>query len=105
MTSVKGRLAVPNASIGSRMLGDDGAEELELGSLEWPLREKVGVVGEGYSDMVEERERGFPSGVEQGESIAIFSSALLRASTSCGSISGFNWRPRIVSPCIRASRS
>ena len=86
------------------MLGDDGAEELELGSLEWPLREKVGVVGEGYSDMVEERERGFPSGVEQGESIAIFSSSLLRASTSCGSISGFNWRPRIVSPCIRASR-
>lgn len=57
MTSVKGRLAEPKGSIDSRMLGDDGAEEAELGSLEWPLRENVGVVGEGYSDRVEERER------------------------------------------------
>ena len=57
MTSVKGRHAEPNASIDSRMVGDDGAEELELGSLECPLAEKVEVVGDGYSDRVEERER------------------------------------------------
>ena len=82
------------------MLGDDGAEEFELGSLECPLREKVGVVGEGYSDMMEERERWFPRGVELGESIVTSPPSLPRASTNCGSMSGFNSRPRIVSPCI-----
>ena len=87
------------------MLGDDGAEEFELGSLECPLSEKVGVVGEGNSDMVEERERWFPRGVEVGESIVTFPSSLQRASTNCGSMSGFNSRPRMVSPCIRASWS
>ena len=41
----------------SRMLGDDGAEGTELGSLGCPLVEKVGVVGEECSERVEERER------------------------------------------------
>lgn len=83
------------------MLGDDGAEELELGSLECPLTEKVGVVGEGYSDRVEERERWLPGPVALDESIATFPSSLLRASTSCGSMSGFSSRPRIVSHCCK----
>lgn len=59
--------------------------------------EKVEVVGEGYSDRVEERERWFPRVVELEESIATLPSSLLRASTSCGSMSGFNSRPRMVS--------
>ena len=89
----------------SRMLGDDGAEGTALGSLECPLVEKVGVVGEGCSERVEERERWLPSAVELEASIATFPSSLLRFSTSCGSISGFNSRPRIVSGCYRARRS
>ena len=52
MTSVKGRFAMD-----SRMLGDDGAEGTALGSLECPLVENVGVVGEECSERVEERER------------------------------------------------
>ena len=41
----------------SRMLGDDGAEGTEPGILECPLAEKVGVVGDGCSERVEDRER------------------------------------------------
>ena len=41
----------------SCIAGEDAREEVELGSLEWPRIEKVGVMGEVESDRVEERER------------------------------------------------
>lgn len=36
------------------MVGDDASEELELGNLEWPRNENVGVVGDGISEDVED---------------------------------------------------
>ena len=38
------------------MVGEDVSEEVELGNRECPRRENVGVVGEGKSDSVDERE-------------------------------------------------
>ena len=56
LTSVNVLYPEPNPSSDERIVGDDAIEEVELGSLECPRREKVGVVGEGRSDIVEERE-------------------------------------------------
>lgn len=56
LTSVNVLYPEPNPSSDERIVGDDASEEVELGSLECPRREKVGVVGEDRSDVVEERE-------------------------------------------------
>ena len=56
LTSVNVLYPEPNPSSDERIVGDDAIEEVELGSLECPRREKVGVAGEGRSDIVEERE-------------------------------------------------
>jgi len=98
-------LGVPKPSIDSRISGEglEASDEFELGKREWPRAEKVGELGEGWSDDVDDCEfrSACPMAGECGESKVSSSCCFFAASTSFGNCKSIN--PRGIVEMARAT--
>ena len=88
-TSVKGLFAEAKPSIDSRITGEEARDEVELGNLKCPCKEKVGVTGEGRSEELDERER---FKLYSKKSRDMSSPSIFLASTNNGSLRGIKSR-------------